>query len=77
MLKDYYLGFAINNDPNSISNSDVQKPEWPQYSSPSFDNGEGGFTILDFNYSMIGPNPDRDASARCDFLHGQSYVVGN
>lgn len=73
MLKDYYLGFVINQDPNSISNSGVEKPYWPQYSTAA----SSDFTILDFNYTMIGTNRDRDASPRCDFFHGQSYVVRN
>lgn len=72
-LKDYYLGFVINQDPNSISNSGLQKPHWPQYSPPE----SSDFTILDFNYTTIGSNSDRDASPRCDFFHGRSYVVRN
>lgn len=73
ILKDWYLGFVINLDPNTISNSGTPKPHWPQY-SPA---GASGFTSMDFNYTMIGTVPDFDASSRCDFFHGQSYVVRN
>lgn len=72
ILKDWYLGFAINLDPNSISNSGTPKPYWPQYQSdPS------GFRIMDINYPMMGVTQDFDANPRCDFFHGQSYVVRN
>jgi len=72
-MKDWYLGFVINLDPNSISNSGTSKPYWPQYQTP----GVMNFTVMDVNYTMIGINPDPDASAQCDFFHGQSYVVRN
>ena len=73
IMKDWYLGFVINLDPNSVNNSGTPKPEWPQYQS-----GEDfGFSVMDVNYTMMGVIPDMDASARCDFFHGQSYVVRN
>ena len=72
-MKDWYLGFVLNLDPNSISNSGTPKPYWPQY---QVSNGTN-FTVMDVNYTMIGINPDPDASVRCDFFHGQSYVVRN
>ena len=73
IMKDWYLGFAINLNPNSVSNSGTSKPPWPEYSTV----GGAGFTVMDVNYTMIGAVPDFDASARCDFFHGQSYVVRN
>ena len=48
-------------------------PHWPQYSSV----GADGFTIMDVNHTMIGAISDMDANGRCDFFHGQSYVVRN
>ena len=73
IMKDWYLGFVLNLDPNSIDNSGTPKPQWPQYQAE----GQIGFTVMDVNYTMIGQTPDPDASARCDFFHGQSYVVRN
>ncbi|KAK5175704.1 uncharacterized protein LTR77_000843 [Saxophila tyrrhenica] len=73
ILKDWYLGFVQNLDPNSVSNSGTQKPFWPQYQSE----GTMDFPIMDINYTMMGVTPDFDANARCDFFHGQSYVVRN
>ena len=72
IMKDWYLGFTLNLDPNSVSNSGISKPHWPEYQG-----GEYGFSIMDVNYTMIGVTPDQDANARCDFMHSQSYVVRN
>ncbi|KAK3698222.1 hypothetical protein LTR37_017047 [Vermiconidia calcicola] len=69
ILKDWYLGFVINLNPNSISNSGTPKPQWPQY--------QEGFTAMSINYTMMGAVRDVDASSKCDFFHGQSYVVRN
>jgi len=73
IMKDWYLGFVLNLDPNSIDNSGTPKPQWPQYQAE----GQMGLTVMDVNYTMIGQTSDPDASARCDFFHGQSYVVRN
>ncbi|EMC98112.1 hypothetical protein BAUCODRAFT_32113 [Baudoinia panamericana UAMH 10762] len=73
IMKDWYLGFIINLDPNTIAYSNTPKPYWPQYQTPSGSN----FSVMDVNYTMMGVIPDMDANARCDFFHGQSYVVRN
>ncbi|KAK4891690.1 hypothetical protein LTR27_009698 [Elasticomyces elasticus] len=73
IMKDWYLGFVLNLDPNTINNSNTSKPYWPQYQSP----GVSNFSIMDVNYTMVGAIPDLDANERCDFFHGQSYVVRN
>lgn len=73
IMKDYYLGFVLNLNPNSIDNSNTPKPYWPQYQSTN----STGFSVIDVNYTMMGVIEDPDASARCDFFHGQSYVVRN
>lgn len=73
IMKDWYLGFVTNLDPNSVSNSGTSKPQWPQY-QPA---GAADFTVMYVNYTMLGETPDPDASPRCDFFHGQSYVVRN
>jgi len=73
IMKDYYLGFVLNLDPNSVSNSGTPKPQWPQY-SPA---GATDFTVMDVNYTMMGAIPDMDANARCDFFHSQSFVIRN
>ena len=87
VMKDYYLGFVLNLDPNSVSYSGTPKPEWPLYQ------GAAGFNILDVNYTEIGKIdirlyiafadncvgvvPDFDANERCDFFHGQNWIVRN
>ena len=73
IMKDWYIGFVLNLDPNSVSNSGTRKPQWPEYSPP----GASDFTVMDVNYTMMGATPDPDVKPRCDFLHGQSYVVRN
>jgi hypothetical protein len=73
ILKDWYLGFVINQNPNTISNSGTPKPYWPQYQSPN----SSDFSIMSINYTMMGATLDADANARCDFFHGQSYVLRN
>ena len=73
IMKDWYLGFVLNLNPNSVSNSGTPKPQWPQYSQP----GAMDFTVMDVNYTMMGAIPDMDSNPRCDFFHGQSYVVSN
>jgi hypothetical protein len=73
ILKDWYLGFVTNLDPNSISNSGTPKPYWPQYQESQ----DVDFSIMSINYTMMGVTPDFDANERCDFFHGQSYVVRN
>lgn len=72
ILKDWYLGFVLNLDPNSVANSGTAKPDWPKY-----DAGPYGFSIMDINYTMMGVTPDFDANPRCDFFHGQSYITRN
>lgn len=73
IMKDWYLGFVLNEDPNSVNNSGTSKPYWPQYQ----DADTLGFAAMDVNYTMMGVVPDPDANARCDFMHGQSWVVRN
>ena len=73
IMKDWYLGFVLNLDPNSVSNSGTPKPYWPLYQAA----GVSDFSVMDVNYTMMGAIPDMDANPRCDFFHGQSYVVRN
>lgn len=77
ILKDWYLGFVLNLDPNSICNSGTPKPYWPQYQAPTNASSDIDFSIMSINYTMMGVSPDVDANSRCDFFHGQSYVVRN
>ena len=73
IMKDWFISFAENLDPNAHSFTKTPKPYWPQYQTP----GSSNFSIMDVNYTMIGVQPDFDVSPRCDFFHGQSYVVRN
>lgn len=80
-MKDWFISFVTDLDPNAVSYSGVDKPFWPQYNA-----GPGGnnktkaipeFAVMDVNYTQIGVIPDLDSSARCDFLHGGSFDVRN
>lgn len=72
-MKDWFLSFATDLDPNVKSYTNVSKPYWPQYTTP----GVGNLSIMDVNYTMMGVIPDTDANTGCDFFHGQSYAVRN
>jgi len=73
-VKDYWISFIVFGDPNA-SPMVVGKPQWPQYLGV---NGtDASFQVLEFNKTNVGTNIDADASARCDFLHGQSYRIRN
>lgn len=72
-MKDWYIGFVLNLNPNSVSNSGTQKPHWPLYEPGT----ATSFSVMDVNYTMMGAVPDFDASSRCDFLHSQSFVTRN
>lgn len=75
-MKDYFISFIVSHDPNA-SPMMQGKVEWPQYLSVSDDTNELSFLVLEFNQTEVGVVQDRDASARCDFWHGQSYQVRN
>ncbi|TKX18785.1 hypothetical protein C1H76_9046 [Elsinoe australis] len=72
IMKDWFLSFTIHLDPNVQSFTNVSKPNWSQYQQ-----GDDVFNVMSVNYTQIGVVPDADASAQCDFFHGQSYVVRN
>ncbi|KAK3670089.1 hypothetical protein LTR78_010029 [Recurvomyces mirabilis] len=73
IMKDWYLSFAINQDPNQQSFSNATKPYWPAYNLQ----GSSNFIVMDVNYTMIGPVQDFWASSGCDFFRGQASVVRN
>lgn len=75
-MKDYFLAFITDLDPNSVNGSDAGspvRPHWPMY----YQESKQAFEILQINETAIGVREDEDASPRCDFLHGQSYAVRN
>lgn len=75
IMKDFWLSFATDLDPNARSFSNTGKPFWPQYTADTDNNVT--FAIMDVNYTMMGVTEDFDASPQCDFFHGQSYAVRN
>lgn len=81
IMKDWFLSFAVNLNPNSQSWSDNAKPHWPQYTSQISTGAAAGqgnnFVVIEVNATNIAVMTDPDASDRCDFFHGQSYVVRN
>jgi carboxylesterase type B len=74
IMKEYFLSFATELDPNAASFSGVGRPYWPQYQTPAC---AYRFAVLEVNDTTIGTRPDPDASARCDFFHAESDVVRN
>lgn len=80
MMKDYYISFVTQEDPNAATFiNDPKPPTWPEYldGSEGSEDGGAGFNIMSVNYTQIGAVVDPDAGPRCDFFHGQSYVVRN
>ncbi|TIA38171.1 hypothetical protein D6C78_04200 [Aureobasidium pullulans] len=75
MMKDYFLSFAIDLDPNSFTPplSNLSRPYWPEYVDAQ-DYGSG-FSVLEVNETRIGVVTDQDASARCDFLQANAFAA--
>lgn len=79
IMTSYWISFAVTHDPNPMRAADA--PFWPSYVSA----GEGtvaegesvGFDTLAVTYTTISPQPDGDASARCDFWNSHGYQVQN
>lgn len=71
IMKDYYLSFVINQDPNfPLPNRPVSlRPWFPQYGAES--------TVLHVNESSISYIADPDDSPRCDFFQSNSDIVLN
>ena len=79
IMKDWFLSFVIDLDPNTRSFSGLTKPYWPQFTANVNENAGvvSQFNAMEVNLTSIGVVPDPDTSAQCDFFHGQSYVVRN
>jgi len=71
IMRDYYLSFVVCLNPSEVSFSETPKPYWSAYDSGA------GFLAMSVNYTEMGVVTDFDASAQCDWFHGQSYVVRN
>lgn len=78
VMKDWFISFVTDLDPNAHSYSNVSKPEWPMY-NPEMGTSDvvPEFAIMDVNYTMMGVIPDIDVKPRCDFFHASSYTVRN
>jgi hypothetical protein len=80
-MKDWFISFVTDLDPNAKSfsnNTTSEKPFWPLYNAQLGIEGDvPEFAVMDVNYTQIGMIPDLDVSGKCDFWHGQSYVVRN
>lgn len=79
IMSSYWISFAVTHDPNEMRAPGA--PYWPSYiagGNGTAANGESvGFTTLAVTYNSISPQPDPDASARCDFFGNNGYVVMN
>jgi hypothetical protein len=80
-MKDWFISFVTDLDPNAKSfsnNTTNEKPFWPLYNAQLGTEGDvPEFAVMDVNYTQIGVIPDLDVSGKCDFWHGQSYVARN
>lgn len=77
-MKDWFISFVTDLDPNAQSYGNVSKPFWPMYNPQMGTNGSvPEFAIMDVNYTMMGIISDIDAKPRCDFFHASSYTVRN
>jgi carboxylesterase type B len=78
VMKDWYLSFVVEGDPNARTFIGDPKPvTWAMYMN-GFNGDDGkGFNIMSINYTEIGMVRDPDASAKCDWWHGQSAIVRN
>jgi hypothetical protein len=71
-MRDWWLSFAIDLDPNKQSWLNIPtggKPNWPLY-------GDAGSTLV-VNETSIGVAVDAEMSAKCDFWQDQSDIVRN
>jgi hypothetical protein len=80
-MKDWFISFVTDLDPNArsfMNDTTSEKPFWPLYSAQLGTEGDiPEFAVMDVNHTQIGVIPDLDVSGKCDFWHGQSYVVRN
>ena len=78
-MKDWFISFVTDMDPNANSYYGLDKPHWPVYNPRLGTDGTGApeFAVMDVNYTQIGVIPDLDVSAQCDFFHTSSYDVRN
>lgn len=79
IMTSYWVSFAVTGDPNPMRASNA--PFWESYTAGgdgSFAAGESvGFTVNEVTYTTIGPGPDPDASARCEFFGAHPYDLRN
>ncbi|KAK5452737.1 hypothetical protein LTS15_006885 [Exophiala xenobiotica] len=79
IMTSYWVSFTVFHDPNPLR--DPSAPYWPSYisSAPGSEaEGEGvGFTIQAVTYNSIGPTPDPDAAAQCDFFNSRGWQIRN
>ena len=77
IMSSYWISFAATGDPNPLRTADAAF--WPSYISGG--NGDAsvgesvGFDTLAVTYASVGPAPDPDASAKCDFFAKNQYQV--
>jgi hypothetical protein len=77
-MKDWFISFVTDLDPNARSFGNVTKPYWPQYNPATGTNRSAPeFAIMDVNYTMMGVVPDLDVNPKCDFFRASSYDVRN
>lgn len=82
ILKDYYLSFITNLDPNAVTYTNSSKPLWPVYLNNSTDittavTNDLDFRVLEFNDTNIEARRDPDAGSTCDFWAAENEVCRN
>ena len=69
VMKDWFISFATNLDPNAVSYSGIAKPNWPKYFE--------GNTVMSVNYTMLGAVHDPDDGPRCAFMKENGIDILN
>ncbi|GAM90043.1 hypothetical protein ANO11243_080830 [Dothideomycetidae sp. 11243] len=71
-MKDWISSFVIHLDPNVQSFTNTQKLYWPRYRTSASQNT----TVINVQIADMSLRKDSDDSARCQFLFGQTAMMG-
>ncbi|RDW82841.1 hypothetical protein BP6252_03953 [Coleophoma cylindrospora] len=67
IMKDYFVSFATQLDPNAVSYSGVSKPTWNKYSTKP--------QVMGVTNTLLANIPDYDAGAKCNFFQQNGAII--
>ncbi|RDW76162.1 hypothetical protein BP5796_06983 [Coleophoma crateriformis] len=67
IMKDYFVSFATDLDPNAVSYSGVSKPTWNKYSTKP--------QVMAVTNTLLANIPDYDAGAKCNFFQQNGAII--